>query len=48
MLGRLEFHHTPKHDNWLNMAENHIGVLRTQCLDGRIDSLEKLACEIAV
>ena len=37
VLKRLEFHHTPKHASWLNMAEIEIGVLRSQCLDRRID-----------
>ena len=38
MLRRLEFHYTPKHASWLNMVEIEIGVLRSQCLDRRIDS----------
>ena len=37
MLRRLEFHYTPKHASWLNMVEIEIGVLRSQCLDRRID-----------
>ena len=40
ILRRLEFHHTPKHASWLNMVEIEIGVLRTQCLDRRIDQSE--------
>ena len=46
VLRRLEFHHTPKHASWLNMVEIEIGVLRSQCLDRRIDSREKLIAEI--
>src|SRR3546814_6456735 len=38
LLSRLEFHFTPKHASWLNMAEIEIGVLRGQCLDRRIDN----------
>ena len=38
VLKRLEFHHTPKHASWLNMVEIEIGVLRSQCLDRRIDN----------
>ena len=38
ILRRLEFHYTPKHASWLNMVEIEIGVLRSQCLDRRIDS----------
>ncbi len=29
---RLEFHHTPKHGSWLNMAEIESSVFRRQCL----------------
>lgn len=37
LLHRLEFHYVPKHASWLNMVEIEIGVLRSQCLDRRID-----------
>lgn len=47
ILGRLEFHYTPKHASWLNMVEIEIGVLRGQCLDRRIGERDKLASEIA-
>jgi transposase len=47
ILRRLEFHYTPKHASWLNMVEIEIGVLRSQCLDRRIDSKEQLISEIA-
>jgi transposase len=47
ILRRLEFHHTPRHASWLNMVEIEIGVLRSQCLDRRIDDRELLAFEIA-
>ena len=46
LLRRLEFHYTPKHASWLNMAEIEIGVLRRQCLDRRIDSRAKLETEV--
>jgi transposase len=46
ILRRLEFHYTPKHASWLNMVEIEIGVLRSQCLDRRIDSKEQLESEI--
>jgi transposase len=48
VLRRLEFHYVPKHASWLNMVEIEIGVLRSQCLDRRIATREKLASEIAV
>jgi hypothetical protein len=47
ILRRLEFHYTPKHASWLNMVEIEIGVLRSQCLDRRIDTKEQLKSEIA-
>jgi len=45
LMGRFEFHHTPKHASWLNMAEIEIGVYARQCLRQGIDSREKLARE---
>lgn len=47
ILRRIEFHFTPKHASWLNMVEIEIGVLRSQCLDRRIDSQLELEREIA-
>jgi transposase len=47
ILRRLEFHHTPKHASWLNMVEIEIGVLRSQCLNRRIDSQDLLVREVA-
>ena len=42
---RLEFHYTPKHGSWLNMAEIELSVLSNQCLDQRIADQERLAVE---
>jgi len=47
LLGRLEYHFTPKHASWLNMVEIEIGVLKGQCLDRRIATREGLEREIA-
>jgi transposase len=47
LVQKLEFHHTPKHSSWLNMAEVEISVLNGQCLDRRIGSRKKLESEIA-
>ena len=47
ILRRIEFHYTPKHGSWLNMAEIEIGVLGSQCLDRRIPDREMLAREVA-
>jgi transposase len=45
VLGRVEFHHLPKHASWLNMIE--IGVLKSQCLDRRVGERKRLEREIA-
>ena len=47
LLRRVQFHYTPKHASWLNMAEIEIGILSRQCLDRRIDSRELLQSEVA-
>jgi len=44
---RFEWHYTPKHGSWLDMAESEIGVLSTQCLDRRIPDKQTLTSEIA-
>jgi len=33
---RIQWHYTPKHGSWLNMAEIEIGVAQRQCLSRRI------------
>lgn len=43
ILRKLEFHHTPKHGSWLNMAEIEISILSRQCLKRRVGSLAQLA-----
>jgi hypothetical protein len=47
ILDKLEFHYTPKHGSWLNMAEIELSVLARQCLDRRIPDQETLKQEIA-
>src|SRR6266849_1140257 len=44
---RFEFHYTPKHGSWLDLAESELGVLAAQCLDRRIAGKPKLIEEIA-
>jgi hypothetical protein len=44
---KLEFHYTPKHGSWLNMAEIELSVLQQQCLDRRMPDEETLKHEIA-
>jgi len=47
ILERLEFHFTPVHGSWLNMAEIEINVLTRQCLDRRIPDAATLRSEVA-
>lgn len=47
LLDKLEFHYTPKHGSWLNMAEIEFSVLTRQCLDRRIPDAETLCSEVA-
>lgn len=47
IASRLEFHYTPKHASWLNMAELEFSVLERQCLGRRLGSTEEVARETA-
>jgi len=47
ILKRLEFHHTPKHGSWLNMAEIELSVFSRQCLSRRIPDGATLTRELA-
>jgi DDE superfamily endonuclease len=47
LCDRLEFHPTPKHGSWLNMAETELSVLAGQCLDRRMDSAPFVRQEVA-
>ena len=44
---RFEFHYTPKHGSWLNMAEIELSVLARQCLDRRLPDAPTLEAEVA-
>jgi hypothetical protein len=46
IVQKLEIHYTPKHGSWLNIAEFELSALTSQCLDRRIDTLEKLKSEL--
>ena len=46
IVKRLEFHHTPKHASWLNMAEIEFSVLTRACLQGR--NPDELALQRAI
>jgi DDE superfamily endonuclease len=47
LLTKLEFHYTPKHGSWLNMAEIEFSVLQRQCLKRRIPDAAALTRAIA-
>lgn len=47
ILRKINFHYTPKHGSWLNMAEIELSVLQRQCIDRRIPDEETLKREIA-
>jgi len=44
---KLEWHYTPEHGSWLNIAECELSVLERQCLDRRIADKSSLAQEVA-
>ncbi|MCG8649869.1 MAG: transposase [Pirellulales bacterium] len=46
LVRRIEFHYTPKHGSWLNVAENELNSMTRQCVHGRrIGDVETLAAE---
>jgi hypothetical protein len=47
LVERFEWHYTPKHGSWLNLAESELGVLASQCLDRRIPDKPTIAEEVA-
>ena len=47
LVERFEWHYTPKHGSWLDMAESELAVLSTPCLDRRIPDKPKLTAEVA-
>ncbi|HYV35660.1 MAG TPA: IS630 family transposase [Gemmataceae bacterium] len=47
LVERFEWHYTPKHGSWLDMAESELSVLSSQCLDRRIPDQRVLKDEVA-
>jgi len=47
ILSKLEFHNTPVHGSWLNVAEIEISILSRQCLSRRIPDKDTLTSEVA-
>ena len=46
LVERFEFHFTPKHGSWLNMAEIELSALTRQCLDRRLPDIPTLTQEV--
>jgi hypothetical protein len=46
LVERFEWHYTPKHGSWLDMAESELSVLSSQCLDRRIPDKQTLIEEV--
>lgn len=44
---KMDFHFTPKHGSWLNMAEIEFSALSRQCLDRRIPTMDVMIKETA-
>ncbi len=47
LADKIEWHYTPRHGSWLDMAEIELGVLSRQCLDRHIPNVDKLTSEVA-
>jgi len=47
LVERFEWHYTPKHGSWLNMAESELAILSRQCLDPRIPDRRNLERQVA-
>lgn len=47
IASKLEWHYTPEHGSWLNIAESELSVLARQCLDRRIADKATLEQEVA-
>jgi DDE superfamily endonuclease len=46
LVRRFEWHYTPKHGSWLDLAESELGVISSQCLDRRIPDTPTLIREV--
>ncbi len=47
LMQRFEWHYTPEHGSWLNIAECALSVLSRQCLERRVADMDTLRCEVA-
>lgn len=47
LASRFEWHYTPEHASWLNIAECDLSVLKRQCLRGRVPDIETVSHKVA-
>jgi len=47
ILDKIDFHYTPKHGSWLNLAESEISIMNSQCLDCRLESAAAVVEKVA-
>jgi hypothetical protein len=47
IAARIEWHYTPVHASWLNIAECELSVLRRQCLKRRLPDIDTVRAEVA-
>ncbi len=47
LVERFEWHYTPKHGSWLDMAESELAILASQCLDRRIPNKPALETQVS-
>jgi hypothetical protein len=46
LVERFEWHYTPRHGSWLDLAESELGVLAAQCLDRRIPDKQMMVDQV--
>jgi hypothetical protein len=46
LVARFEWHYTPKHESWLDLAEPELGILAAQCLDRRIPDKQTMIDQV--
>jgi len=46
ILSKIDFHYTPKHASWLNVAEIEINIMENQCTKRRMKDMEFLGKEL--
>lgn len=47
IANKIEWHYTPEHGSWLNIAEIELSILSRQCLNWRIADIDTLRREVA-